>query len=79
MLENNFIIGQLEEFQQRRAERRRFMKLAATGAAAVGGLSLLAACGDDNDNDTSPTPTPTPTLHRDCRPPRRSRTCSTSR
>ena len=62
MLENNFIMGQLEEVQQRRAERRRFMKLAATGAAAVGGLSLLAACGNDNnDGGISATPTPTST------------------
>ena len=61
MLENRFIIGQLEEMQQRRAERRRFMKLAATGAATLGGLSLLSACGDDDNDNTSSTPTPTPT------------------
>ncbi len=49
----------LDAIDKRRTERRRFLSLAGTTTLAVGGLSLLAACGDD-DNDT-PTPTPTPT------------------
>ena len=52
----------LDAAAQRRAERRRFIKLASGGVAIAGGLSLLAACGgDDDDPITSPTPTPTPT------------------
>jgi hypothetical protein len=48
---------------ERRAERRRFIKLASGGVAVAGGLSLLAACGgSDNDNPiVNPTPSPTPT------------------
>ena len=46
----------------RRAERRRFIKLASGGVAVAGGLSLLAACGGGDSNPApSPTPTPTPT------------------
>lgn len=67
MLDTNIILGRLEGIQQRREERRRFIKLAAGSAAAAGTLSLLSACGgggDDNDTPTptpSPSPTPTPT------------------
>ena len=51
-----------EAIERRRAERRSFLRYAGGSVAAVGGLSLLAACGDDNDNNTpTPTPTPTPT------------------
>lgn len=53
--------------EQRRAERRRFIKMAGASLAAAGSLSVLAACGDDNNNNngtgstTTPTPTPTST------------------
>ena len=51
-----------DAIEHRRTERRAFLRYAGGGVAAVGGLSLLAACGDDDDNGTvSPTPTPTPT------------------
>ncbi len=40
----------------RRTERRKFLKYAGAATAAAGGLSLLAACGDD-----APAPIPTPT------------------
>ena len=50
--------------EQRRAERRRFIKMAGAAAVATGGLSVLAAC-DSNDDDYQPvpiaTPSPTPT------------------
>ena len=49
----------LAAIDKRRDERRRFMKVAGTGAAAIGGMSLLSACG--SNNDPSPTPSPTPT------------------
>ncbi|TCP35545.1 ferritin-like domain-containing protein [Sphingomonas sp. BK235] len=56
------VFAALELANARRAERRRFLKLAGAGTAAVGGLALLSACGGDDDDDTpSPTPSPTPT------------------
>lgn len=45
--------------ENRRAERRRFLKMAGAAAVATGGLSMLAAC-DDDDDDVTATPTPTP-------------------
>ncbi|MGK6322905.1 ferritin-like domain-containing protein [Sphingomonas sp. DT-51] len=54
------VFAALELANARRAERRRFLKLAGAGTAAVGGLALLSACGNDDDDDT-PTPTPSPT------------------
>ncbi|MBY9065050.1 ferritin-like domain-containing protein [Sphingomonas yunnanensis] len=56
------VFAALELANERRAERRRFLKLAGAGAAAAGGLGLLSACGSDNNDDTpTPTPSPTPT------------------
>ena len=51
----------LDAIDKRRTERRRCLSLAGTTTLAVGGLSLLAACGDDNNDSVTPTPTPTPT------------------
>lgn len=55
------ILAALDHANLRRAERRRFLKVAAGSTAAVGGLALLAACGSDDDDDPTPTPSPTPT------------------
>jgi hypothetical protein len=55
------IFAALELAEHRRAERRRFLKLAGAGAATAGGLALLSACGSSDDNSTSPSPTPSPT------------------
>jgi len=45
----------------RRNERRNFLRFAGGSALAIGGASLLSACGsDDADLAASPTPTPTP-------------------
>jgi len=55
------VLAIVEATAARRRARRAFMKTAATGVAAVGGLSLLAACGDDDNNMSVPFPTPTPT------------------
>ncbi|MCK8457646.1 MULTISPECIES: ferritin-like domain-containing protein [Sphingomonas] len=44
----------------RRNERRGFLRFAGGSALAIGGASLLAACGND-DEDLAPAPTPTPT------------------
>jgi hypothetical protein len=49
-----------QAIDRRRTERRNFMKYAAGGAAAVGGLALLQGCNGD-DADQAPTPTPTAT------------------
>ena len=43
----------------RRAERRRFLKMASAGIAAAGGLTALSACGTDNPV-TPPRPPPPP-------------------
>lgn len=56
------VFAALELAELRRAERRRFLKLAGASTAAVGGLALLSACGgDDDDDEPTPTPSPTPT------------------
>lgn len=55
------VFATLELANQRRAERRRFLKLAGASTAAAGGLALLSACGGDDDDDDTPTPTPSPT------------------
>lgn len=62
MSEERFILDVIEEASaKRRADRRRFMRMAA-GAGAVGGLAMLGACNnDDDDVIIVPTPTPTPT------------------
>ncbi|RZM04705.1 MAG: ferritin-like domain-containing protein [Sphingomonas sp.] len=52
----------MERAEQQRSARRSFIRLCGGAAAMTGGLSLLAACGDDSDDDTpTPTPSPTPT------------------
>ena len=45
----------------RRAERRRFIKMAGAGIAAAGGLSVLSACNDQNSPASPVSPTPTAT------------------
>ncbi|WP_419808946.1 ferritin-like domain-containing protein [Sphingomonas sp.] len=66
MIQNNAMLEIIERSEERRAERRRFLKVAGAGTAAVAGMSMLAACGSDNDpvqGTTQPpvTTTPTPT------------------
>ncbi|WP_174296980.1 ferritin-like domain-containing protein [Sphingomonas bacterium] len=45
----------------RRAERRRFIKIAGAGIAAAGGLSMLSACDDQGSPAAPVAPTPSPT------------------
>ena len=60
MSEERFILDVIEEASaKRRADRRRFMRMAA-GAGAVGGLAMLGACNNDDEVIVIPTPTPTP-------------------
>lgn len=47
--------------EARRAERRRFLKMASAGIAAAGGLTALAACDDQRAPATPTSPTPSPT------------------
>jgi len=62
MSEERFILDVIEESTaKRRSERRSFMRMAGGAAVAAGGLSLLAACDDDNDGTPVPTPTATAT------------------
>jgi hypothetical protein len=60
---NQEILGRvIDAADHRRDQRRQFLRYAGAATAAVGGLSLLSACGGDDDNDNvSVTPTPTPT------------------
>jgi len=68
MTDSETIARVLEAADQRRLERRRFLRTASAAGLAIGGSSLLAACGSGNKNKaptptptTSGTPTPTPT------------------
>ena len=51
----------LDAADQRRSERRRFLRTASVLGMAAGGSALLAACGSGNSNEES-TPTPSPTV-----------------
>jgi hypothetical protein len=60
VLNSDMLAKVIEASDGRRAERRRFLRFAGSATAAVGGLTLLAACGNDDDDDAGVTPTPTP-------------------
>jgi hypothetical protein len=63
MIDNDTALAVLDATDRRRAERRRFLTLATSGAATLGGLGLLSACGKKSPTGTpTPTPTPTPTV-----------------
>ena len=61
MQDQQTILEVLDAAAKRREQRRGFLKAAGAATAAVGGLSLLAACDDDDNNTPTPMPTPTPT------------------
>lgn len=62
MTDNDTALATLDPADRKRAERRRFLTLAGSGAATIGGLSLLSACGGSKGSSgATPTPTPTPT------------------
>ena len=62
-MDQDQMLGILADCDTRRVERRAFLKTAGQASAAIAGVSLLSACGN-NGNDspvvTVPTPTPTP-------------------
>ncbi|UVO51350.1 ferritin-like domain-containing protein [Sphingomonas sp. SUN019] len=55
------IFALIDQTNERRAARRRFLKVAGASTAAVGTLAFLSACGDDDDDTPTPTPSPSPT------------------
>ncbi len=61
MSDQQSLLEIIDATSKRREQRRQFLRYAGGGAVALGGLSLLAACGDDDDDDDIATPTPTPT------------------
>ena len=60
MTDQQSITRVLDAADKRRADRRQFLRSAGVAGLAVGGSSLLAACGSGNGNK-APTPTPTAT------------------
>ncbi|WP_374942982.1 ferritin-like domain-containing protein [Sphingomonas sp.] len=62
MRDDQSILEVLDAVSKRRHERRSFLQYAGAATVAAGGLSLLAACGNNNNDDVPvQTPTPTPT------------------
>ena len=59
MTDSETIARVLDAAERRRLERRRFLRTASAAGLAIGGSSLLAACGS-GDKNKAPTPTPTP-------------------
>jgi hypothetical protein len=63
-MNHDLVLEVLDATAARRAERRRFMKMAGGATAAVAGASLLAGCSDNGPDDgavIAPAPTPSPT------------------
>ncbi|WP_375382516.1 ferritin-like domain-containing protein [uncultured Sphingomonas sp.] len=59
MIDHETLKEVMEIGAARRADRRRFIKMASAGIAAAGGLSMMSACGSDpQPNPASPTPSP---------------------
>jgi hypothetical protein len=54
------LLATIEKAEHQRQARRNFIRMCGGAAAMTGGLSLLAAC-DDDDEKLAPAPTPTPT------------------
>jgi len=61
MNHSDLMIEALDRGQERREERRRFLRSAGAAAVAMGGVSLLSACGGGDDAGPEPAPAPTPT------------------
>ncbi|TCP31857.1 ferritin-like domain-containing protein [Sphingomonas sp. BK235] len=62
MIDHRNALDLLAAADNRRAARRRFLKVAGGGTLALGSASLLSGCFDSEEDDVpAPTPTPTPT------------------
>lgn len=59
MTDSETITRVIESADQRRVARRHFLRSASVAGLAIGGSSLLAACGSGDKNKSTPTPTPT--------------------
>ncbi len=60
MIDHDLLLEVQAIGDQRRAERRRFIKMAGAGIAATGGLAALSACGDNAPSPPPSVATPTP-------------------
>ena len=66
MIDSDILLQVLDAGERRRAERRNFLRSAGVASLAVGGASLLSACGGSGSTSTDPgatataTPTPSP-------------------
>ena len=61
MNQHDILLQVLQARDDRRTDRRKFIKVASQGTAVVGGAALLSGCfGDDDDVRPAPTPTPAP-------------------
>jgi hypothetical protein len=54
------LVEMIEGAEHQRSARRNFIRMCGGAAVMTGGLSLLAAC-DNDENDFTPAPAPTPT------------------
>ena len=59
MIDHDTLREVMEIGEQRRAERRRFIKMAGAGVAAAGSMSMLAACGGGDGSVFAAGPTTT--------------------
>ena len=61
MIDSEILQGVLDASERRRIARRRFLRTAGAAGAALGGVSLLSACGGSDSDTGTTTPTPTST------------------
>ncbi len=61
MINADILLEAIDASERRRSERRNFLRTASAATVAVGGLSLLSACGGGSAGATA-TPTPTGTV-----------------
>ena len=71
MIDSDILLQVLDASERRRVERRKFLRSAGVAGLAVGGASLLSACGGSDSTDSTatdtatatPSPSSTDTLH----------------
>ena len=61
MINTEILLEAIDASERRRVERRNFLRTASTATIAVGGMSLLSACGGSGSSTATPTPTTTGT------------------
>lgn len=61
MMQNETVLALLERSEQRRTERRAFLRTAGAATAGAAGLAMLSACGGDDGGTITPMPTATAT------------------